>query len=126
MPPVTTLDETTILAGKYDDTDARLDYTGDWVSELFVSGAFKETLYISPEIGDSMTFTFFGKQLILGYKSDTGFGTLTIKIDNSEYSLNQLTGSEWVSVQLSQGVHSVTVLHKDGDFVSIDYINIIE
>jgi len=125
--PTATFDETTALtAGKYDDTTSLLDYDGDWVSELYVTGAYQETLYFSLEIAGSVKFKFVGKQIIIGYLGDTDFGTVAITIDNAKYALNQSSGSEWVSPQLTQGGHSVIILHESGDLANLDYINILE
>ena len=125
--PTATFDETTaLIAGKYDDTASLLNYDGDWISELFVTDAYQETLYFSLEIDDSITFKFLGKQIIFGYLGDADFGTVTITIDNVKYTLNQSSGSEWVSPQLTQGVHSVIILHESGDLVNLDYINVLE
>ena len=122
-----TLDETTVLtAGKYDDADRLLEYEGDWISELFVTDAYQETLYFSLEIDDRVTFNFVGKQFIIGYLGDSDFGTLTITIDNTKYTLNQSSGTEWISPQLTQAVHSVIILHESGELANLDYITILE
>jgi hypothetical protein len=115
----------TLEAGKYDDTNSYLEYDGDWVSELFVEGVYQETVYISTEIANSVTFTFTGKQVIIGYLGDVDFGTAAITIDNDEFTLDQSDGSEWVSPQLTQGNHSVVIIHESGDFVNLDYIQIL-
>jgi len=125
--PTATFDETTVLtAGKYDDTAPLLNYDGDWSSELFIDNAYQGTLYISLEIADSMKFNFVGKQFIIGYIGDTDFGIVEITVDNAKYMLDQSSGSEWISPQLTQGVHSVIILHKTGDLANLDYINILE
>ena len=115
----------TLEAGKYDDTNSYLEYDGDWVSELFVEGVYQETLYISTEIANSVTFTFTGKQVIIGYLGDIDFGTIAITIDDDEFTRDQSNGSEWVSPQLTQGNHSVVIIHESGDFVNLDYIQIL-
>lgn len=115
----------TLEPGKYDDTNSYLEYDGDWVSELFVEGVYQETVYISTEIANSVTFTFTGKQVIIGYLGDVDFGTVGITIDDDEFTLDQSDGSEWVSPQLTQGNHSVVIIHESGDFVNLDYIQIL-
>jgi hypothetical protein len=115
----------TLEAGKYDDTNSYLEYDGDWVSELFVEGVYQETLYISTEIANSVTFTFTGKQVIIGYLGDIDFGTIAITIDDDEFTRDQSSGSEWISPQLTQGNHSVVIIHESGDFVNLDYIQIL-
>ncbi len=125
--PPTTFDETTaLIAGKYDDTAPLLDYDGDWVSESSVTGSYQETLYFSLEIDDKIKFNFVGKQIIIGYLGDTDFGTVAITIDNIKYTLDQSSGSEWISPQLTQGVHSVIILHESGELANLDYVNILE
>jgi hypothetical protein len=124
-PPPTVDTTSAFAAGKYDDTNSYLEYNGDWISELFVDGVYQETLYISAEIANNVTFTFAGKQIIIGYLGDVDFGTIAITIDNDEFTLDQSDGSEWISPQLTQGNHSVVIIHESGDFVNLDYIQVL-
>jgi len=125
--PTPTFDATkAFTAGKYDDTAPLLDYAGDWVNELYVTGAYQETIYLSLEIAGTVKFKFIGKQIIVGYLGDTDFGTVAITIDNVQYVLDQSIGSEWVSPQLTPGGHSVIIRHESGDLANLDYINILE
>ena len=113
------------LAGKYDDPDNRIEYEGDWMGDLFVDGAYEETISSSTTIGDTASFTFVGNQIELGYLGDSDLGTAFISIDGIAYPpINQAIGSTWSSPQLASGQHSVVIRHQAGDLICVDYINV--
>jgi hypothetical protein len=113
------------LAGKYDNNDARIEYEGDWTSELFVDGAYEETLSISTSTGNTATFIFVGNRIELGYFGYDELGTAIITIDGTAYPpVNQANGSTWLSPQLAAGQHSVVIRHQSGDMVCVDYIDV--
>ena len=111
-------------AGKYDDTDERIVYDGDWVNDL-LDTAYEETLFFSTLVGDTASFTFTGKQLQIGYLEEPTLGTITVTIDGTDYPFDQSTGTELSSPELPPGTHSALLTHKSGDLILLDYIVII-
>ncbi len=123
--PVTPDDKSALPAGKYDDTDQRFIYAGDWSSESLISGAFQETISYSTTAGSTVSFTFAGKQIKIGYLGESDLGILLITINENEYTLDQSTGAEWSSPALPYGVYAVVLTHEDGDQILFDYLNVI-
>lgn len=122
---VLSIDETLVfIEGIYDDIDDRIVYEGSWVNDL-VEGAYGETLFVSTATGDTATFTFVGTQLQIGYLEDSSLGMIGVNIDDTEYPLDQSSGSEWLSPELPYGEHTVLLIHEGGDIVLIDYLNIL-
>ena len=120
------LDEKNALpAGKYDDTDQRFIYDGDWSSESLISGAFQETISYSTTTGSTVSFTFAGKQIKIGYLGESDLGILLVTINDNEYTLDQSNGAEWSSPMLPYGVYAVVLTHEDGDQILFDYLNVI-
>lgn len=120
-----TIDEALIFTeGIYDDIDERIMYEGDWVNEI-VETAYGETLFVSTTIGDTASFTFIGTQLQIAYLEDASLGVVIVRIDEVEYSLDQSSGSEWLSPELPFGEHSALLIHESGDVILLDYINIL-
>jgi hypothetical protein len=113
------------LKERLDDTDPLLDYDGGWVSETKVANAYQGTLYISNTPDSDVLFSFTGQQLVIGYMGRAGLGTMTISIDDTDFVLNQSTGREWTSPQLTNEEHFVILIHETGASVNLDYINIL-
>jgi len=115
-------------ASVYDDTDFRLVYSGDWVVEDDVSGAYQDTLHISNTAGDSVTFTFLGQQVYFTYQSGPSLGTVTVTLDSLGFTLDQsdsvTQAEDWVSGLLVYGTHTVTITHTGGGSVNIDSFTI--
>jgi len=124
--PTSTIDSTAAAANTYDDTDARLTYIGNWVSQTDVVDAYQETLHISTGIGNSVTFTFTGPEIHLFYQAGPSLGSITITIDSLGGSpLSQAQDEteikEWVpTTQLSTGTHVIVIAHFGGGSVNID------
>lgn len=111
---------------RYDDTDARLEYDGEWTGEIDVQDAHQGTLSVSTTIGSDVTFTFVGQQIIIGYMGNPGLGSILISIDDNEFLLNQSAGNAWFSPQFIQGEHFVILIHQSGNSVNLDYIDILD
>lgn len=121
----TATSSTTVVAGTYDDTDSRLVYSGNWVSQTNVTGALQGTLHISSTIGDFVTFTFTGQEIHLFYQAGPSLGTITITIDGlGAPPLDQVQSEtqfkEWISNSLTPGTHSIVISHFSGGSVNID------
>lgn len=117
-------DASVFTEGMYDDIDERIAYTGSWINEI-VESAYGETMFISTTTGDTAAFTFIGTQLQIGYLADPTFGTAIVSIDGVEYSLDQSSGSKWLSPELPFGEYPVILTHENGELIVLDYINII-
>jgi hypothetical protein len=121
----TVTSSTAVTSVIYDDTDSRLAYSGNWVSQTNVTGAHEGTLHISNTIGDFVTFTFTGQEIHLYYQAGPSLGTVTLTIDGVgppplDQSQNETQIKEWVSNTLSQGTHSIIITHYGGGSVNID------
>jgi hypothetical protein len=116
-------------AGIYDDTDNRLVYSNNWISQNNVSGAYLGTLHVSNTLGSTLAFRFIGRELRVFYFGGTSLGTIRLNLDGVDFDLpqNQTTGpSEWVLPQVAQGTHAVTIRHLSGGSINIDYVIIPE
>jgi hypothetical protein len=121
----TATSSTAAAANTYDDTDSRLSYNGNWVSQTGVSGAYQDTLHISSAVGNSVTFSFTGTEFHLFYQAGPSLGTITITIDSfGEPPISQAQSTtqirEWMSDTLSSGNHIVVIAHAGGGSINID------
>lgn len=114
--------------GTYDDVDSHLVYDGGGWAAQEVDSAYKGTLHVSQVPGSSVTFKFIGTQVRFGYQVAASLGTVTIRIDDTNYDpLSQSDTSaainEWISPSpLSSSSHTVTITHASGGSVNLDYV----
>jgi len=105
-------------------------YTGNWVSQTNVNGAYQGTLHVSSTVGDLITFTFIGQQIKFSYQAGPSLGTVTVTVDTLGSSLDQSDSTtqfkEWASGALAQGNHTVVITHFSGGSVNIDSLTIPE
>ena len=110
--------------------DFILNYTGKWIAQSGVTGTYKNTLHISSTIGDSVQISFVGQKIHIVYQAGPSLGTVAIRLDNADFTLEQsepTTGiSEWESPVLVLSSHSVTITHISGGSVNIDAIEVID
>lgn len=122
----TAISSTAAVANTYDDTDSRLNYSGSWINQPIVGGAYEETLHISYTVGNSVTFTFTGQEIYLYYLPGPSLGIVTITFDSETLgtTLNQAQGDgEWTNDELlTAGAHTVVITHTSGGSVNIDRI----
>jgi len=123
--PVIVDRDSIFTVGKYDDTNPRFIYNGDWTKETLIPDAFEETIVYSTTIGSAVVFGFTGRQLQIGYLGETDLGILRISINGTEYTLDQSVGFEWSSPTLPNASYTVVLTHQAGDQVFFDYINIV-
>lgn len=111
-----------VAANTYDDTDSRLTYSGNWLPQTNVSGAYQGTLHISDSIGNFVSFTFIGDEIQLYYQAGASLGTVTITFDNETLGtqLSQAQGGVWVYSLDTAGQHTVVITHSSGGSVNID------
>lgn len=113
-------------AGTYDDVDFRLIYSGNWVSQTNVSGAYQSTLHVSTTLtspGNAVTFKYIGQEVRLLYQSGASLGVVRVLLDGTQTLLNQSASSnEFVLTANSVGTHTVTIIHQSGGSVNLDYV----
>ncbi len=111
---------TPTLANTYDDTDSRLIYSGNWISQT-VSGAYQDSLHISNNLGDAVSFTFTGTEIHFFYQAGSSLGIVTVFIDEDTLGIqvNEAQGGEWVHT-LDTGTHTMLIKHTSGGSVNID------
>jgi len=114
----------------YDDTDFRLVFSGNWVAQSNLPGAYQGTLHVSDTVGDSVTFTFVGQQIKVRYQAGPSLGTVTITLDSLGFDLSESESAtdikQWVSGALVRGTHTVVITHVSGGSVNIDSISITD
>jgi hypothetical protein len=116
-------------AGKYDDTDPNIAYDAYWsaLKNPGTANAYKGTLHTSTGIGNEAFFRFTGNRFRLGYQRGKNFGTVTVIIDDQQYSFHeQAFDLVWRSPQLSPGDHFVRIIHDSGESINLDYIEILD
>jgi hypothetical protein len=119
-----------VLGAKYDDADFKFNYTGSWVAQSGVSGAYQNTLHVSNTIGDSVQLSFVGQKIRIAYQAGPSLGTIAIKLDSVDFSFDQFAPgtleSEWESPVLTLSSHSVTITHIGGGSINLDSITVVD
>ncbi len=114
----------------YDNADFKFNYTGSWVAQSGVSGTYQNTLHISNTIGDSVQLSFVGQKIRIVYQAGPSLGSIAIKLDNLDFTLDQFSEStlisEWESPILVLSSHSVTITHVSGGSINLDAIAVVD
>jgi hypothetical protein len=120
---------TAAASNTYDDTNPLLAYTGNWVSQANVTGAYQGTLHISNTIDNTVTFSFTGQEIHLFYQAGPSLGTISITIDSlgpppfsQAQSVTQI--KEWVYQSDTAGTHTIEIRHVSGGSVNIDSLTV--
>ena len=105
--------------GTYDDTDARIAYSGAWTTY----GQW----HVSQAVGSSGTFTFYGTGIRVLYGADPSQGVMNFAVDGAGAgSVNQTSGSEWTfGGFLWQTTHTLAFTHASGIVTNIDAIVVL-
>jgi hypothetical protein len=126
--PATASPTAQALNVKYDDTDFKFNYTGNWISQTSVNGAYQNTLHVSNTIGDSVQLSFVGQKIRIAYQAGLSLGTIAIKLDSADFTLDQSDTetimSEWESPVLVLSSHTITITHISGGSINIDSIEV--
>lgn len=128
LPTATRTQSTASVPYSYDDTSPQLAYTGNWVSQTNVSGAYQGTLHVSNTIGDTVSFTFTGREIHLFYQAGPSLGTIAITIDNVgppplTQAQNETEIKEWEYNLDTSGTHSIVIQHFGGGSINIDSLS---
>jgi hypothetical protein len=118
-----------LRAGTYDDMDPNIAYDRSWtvLKNPGTKNAYKGTLHVSSGIGNEASFRFTGERFILGYQRGKNFGIVTVMIDDKPYSFHeQAADLLWRSPQLPPGDHFVRIIHESGEWINLDYIEILD
>jgi len=115
---------------KYDDADFKFNYTGNWIGQSGVSGTYQNTLHVSSTISDSVQLSFVGQKIRIAYQAGPSLGTIAIKLDSADFTLDQsdpetLIG-EWESPELVLSSHSITITHISGGSINLDSITVLD
>lgn len=128
--PATASPTALVLGVKYDDADFKFNYTGNWIGQSGVGDVYQNTLHVSNTIGDSVQLSFVGQKIRIAYQAGPSLGTIAIKLDGVDFSLDQFApatlGSEWESPVLSLSSHSVTITHIGGGSINLDSVAVID
>lgn len=116
--------KSTFPPGKYDNTDERFIYDGDWTSDFLVPDAFEGSISYSTTTGSAIAFNFTGRQIQIGYLGGSDLGKVLISINGKEYVLDQSAGASWTSPSFPYATYTVIITHQSGEQVLFDYINI--
>jgi len=120
---VTSTPSTPVTANTYDDADSRLTYTGNWIPQANVNGAYQNTLHVSDTAGNSLSFNFVGQEIQLYYQAGASLGTINILFDNETLPITvsqSQTSGVWTYLLDTGGDHTVTIRHASGGSVNID------
>jgi len=116
------------VLSKIDDTYFELLYSGDWDSQSNVSDTYQNTLHISFTVGDYVSFTFVGEQVIVSFQSGPSLGTIEINLDGLLFDVDQSSSNtelvNWTSSILIRGTHTLQITHLSGGSVNLDSITI--
>ena len=119
-----------LAAGRrYDDMDPKIAYDQFWTAlkNSSTMNAYKGAVHISNNVGSEASFRFTGAAFLVGFQRGTNFGTVTVLVDGEPYSFDeQGFGLFWRSPQLTPGAHLVRIIHESGEFVNLDYIEILD
>jgi len=114
------------VLSKIDDTYFQLLYNGDWVAQSNVTDTFQNTLHISFTVGNDVSFTFVGEQVIVSFQSGPSLGSISITLDGLQFDVNQSSGAtqlvNWQSAILIRGTHTIVIKHISGGSVNLDSI----
>ena len=118
---------TPLTPGKYDDRHANLIYAGTWSNQPNF-GSYARTLRVSTLVGSSVAFMFNGTDFELSYQASRQQGVLAIYIDGAFVAnLNQFSSTtrnqqRWNSPLMTNGTHSVQMIHLSGARVNVDAV----
>ena len=114
--------------GNYDNNDTNIVYIGKWIKQK-VKGNYLNTERYSTSIGSNASLTFTGEQVSVIYRGyPNAFGDMEIKIDGtvvgiiSENTPKQQMQMKWTSGNLGPGIHTLTLTHISGAYISLDGI----
>ena len=128
--PVTASPTPLVLNVKYDDTDFKFNYTGNWISQNNVSDTYQNTLHISNTIGDAVQLSFAGQKILFSYQAGPSLGAVAIILDGADFALDQSATETktnvWESPVLTLSSHTINITHISGGSVNVDAIEVLD
>jgi len=119
-----------VLNVKYDDTDFKFNYTGNWISQKNVTDTYQNTLHLSNTIGDGVQLSFAGQKILFSYQAGPSLGAVAIILDGVDFALDQSTtetrASTWESPVLTLSSHTINITHISGGSVNVDAIEVLD
>jgi len=116
------------VLSKVDDTYFELLYDGDWTAQTNVADVYQNTLHISFTVGNSVSYTFTGQQVIISFQSGPSLGRISITLDGLQFEIDQSSSNtelvDWHSAILVRGTHTVVIEHISGGSINLDSITI--
>ncbi|HSG44619.1 MAG TPA: hypothetical protein VLA72_15830 [Anaerolineales bacterium] len=116
------------VLSKIDDTYFELLYDGDWVDQSNVTDTYQNTLHISFTVGNSVSYTFTGQQIIVSFQAGPSLGRIGINLDGLLFEVDQESSNtelvDWQSAVLVWGTHTLVISHISGGSVNLDSITI--
>ena len=79
---------------------------------------------------NSATLAFNGEGVTVSYYKNTGYGTMTVRIDGADIGTIDMSGSgitvgyTWTSAALIYGDHTLTLVHSAGSTIDLDAITV--
>ena len=125
--------ETVLTAGKYDDDDQALTYTGTWGLAAAGSAYGGSIHYVGTGNSGYVEFSFVGTQFKMIYSQLTDRGSVGVYVDSVLVATVSENGAEdwqheWTSPVFTDGYHSVKIAHVEtggGDVTDLDAIEVI-
>ncbi len=127
-----------LSGGKYDETDARLTFIGNWTSVRNLPLAYQNAVAFTGRAGAQVRFKLKGRGFRYGYTGAPNRGMAEILVDSSReavvdlYSPNNLWQAQVTIAGLVPGVHDIVIralaqqnASATGHFVDIDFIEIL-
>jgi YD repeat-containing protein len=116
-------------AGKYDDRDMHLIYSGSWIdyNEYY---AYSSTIRYTVTPNNSVSMTFDGPRIRLIYTTASWWGNVDIYIDDTMvtrlnmYAATTTWQSSWTSAAMEPGQHTIRVVCVD-NMINIDAFEVL-
>ena len=111
----------------YQETNAALTYTGNWLSDTN-SNASGGTYRYTNDPNGRISFTFTGSKLIIIRQTAFNRGPMQVCIDGACQTVQNYTDAvmwqQGVSFTVAAGTHTVEIRNSSASFIDIDAIRI--
>lgn len=128
LDAVVVVENDPLVAGKYENNDPNLTYTGLW-TDATASSASGGSVRYSTTVGNSVALRFAGNQVSLIYTGYPNRGVMGVYIDGqftgsvNQYSATTSWQKRWNSLVLNNpGPHTLEFRHESGQVVELDAV----